>query len=183
MNKVNEVSGQASQLVGNIDLSPSWDLFIMAFFAVCVGYSLLLGKAKISGIMLSTYVSLAIANEAGNILYNYFFGSSSYGASTSIFTFKTALFVIIILFFTLKNENVKMGEVTRGLMGTIMSAIYGFFSAGLIFTSILTFMSDIQRAAIYRDSYLAANMMQLRFIWLLVPIAFIIFFSFTKKEK
>ena len=179
MEQISQVKGEATELAGNINLAPSWDLFIFLFFAVCVGYSLLLGKAKISGIMLSTYVALAIANESGNFLYNYF-NKSSYGASTSIFTFKTVLFGLIILFFTLKNENIKMGEVTRGLMGTIMSVVYGFFSAGLILTSVASFMSDIQRAAIYKQSNLAAHMMQFRFIWLIIPNAFIVFFSTFK---
>jgi len=170
-------------MMESFNLSPSWDTFIFLFFGVCVGYSLLLGKAKITGIMLSAYVALAVANETGDILYSYFTRTSAYGAATSIFTFKTVLFALIILFFTLKNENIKVGEVSHGLIGTIMAAIYGFFSAGLMLTSIATFMSAKQLEVIFGQSSLAAHMMQFRFLWLIMPIIFIIFFSFAKKSK
>lgn len=173
---------QATQLAGNANMAPSWDLFIMLFFVVCVGYSLLLGKAKITGIMLSTYVGLALSDETGNLLYNRF-ADSAFGGTASIFTFKLAVFVLVILFFTLKNEHIQIGEPSRGLMGTLMATVYGFFSAGLILTSIAAFMSDIQRAAIFKQSNLAAHMMQFRLLWLIAPIAFIILFSFGKKEK
>jgi hypothetical protein len=179
LEKISEITQTASN-VGT--LAPSWELFILLFFAVCIGYSLILGRAKISGIMLSTYVALAIANETGDLLYGQFINYSQ-GFSASIFTFKTVLFGLIILFFTLKNENIKIGEPSRGLIGMLISTVYGFLSAGLIITSIATFMSSVQKEAVLGSSSLAYHLISARVVWLLAPVIFIILFSVADKKK
>jgi len=176
---------ELSQTAGNIStLTPSWELFILLFFAVCIGYSLILGRAKITGIMLSTYVALAIANETGDLLYNQFINNNlGFFVSTSSFTFKMMLFVVIILFFTLKNENIKIGQSSKGLIGMATSIVYGFLSAGLIITSIVTFMSPVQKEAVLNSSSLAHLLISARIMWLLAPVVFIILFSVTDKGK
>lgn len=179
MEKITEIT----QTAGNVGtITPSWELFILLFFAVCIGYSLILGRAKISGIMLSTYVALAIANETGDLLYNQFVNYAQ-GFSATTFTFKTVFFAVIILFFTLKNENIKIGEPSKGLVGMATSIVYGFLSAGLIITSIATFMSPLQREAVLNSSSLAYHLISARILWLLAPVVFIILFSVTDKGK
>jgi len=167
-------------------VSPSWDLFIILFFAVCVGYGLLLGKSRVSGILLSSYVGLAVASETGDILVNSVRNLASFSeklAATSSFTLKTLIFAFIIVFLTLKNENVQTSSSDRGMISTLFSGAYGFLSGGLILTSIGMFMTDVEKASIYNQSSLAQRIMDLRFWWLLLPILAIIVAGFIRDRK
>jgi hypothetical protein len=163
---------------------PTWDLFIMLFFAIAVAYGFLLGKNRIILTLLTTYIMLAVANELGDSLLSANFilksGSSTFILKTSVFLI--AIFLLAILFSTRtaiakyvanSDEGTSMGSI-------IFTIIYSFLSAGLIITSIIYFMTPEGRTEFFAQSHWAKVMMDLRIWWLLLPLGVLVFENFKR---
>ena len=165
---------------------PTWDLFIMLFFAIAVAYGFLLGKNRIVLTLLTTYIMLAVANELGNALLsaNFIFksGTSTFILKTSVFLI--ALFLLAILFSSRSAiaKYVAGGDESGSMGSIIFTIIYSFLSAGLIITSIIFFMTPEGRTQFFAQSHWAKVMMDLRIWWLILPLVVIIFESLRNRN-
>ncbi len=166
---------------------PTWDLFIMLFFAIAVAYGFLLGKNRIVLTMLTTYIMLAVANELGDALLsaNFIFktGTSTFILKTSVFLI--AVFLLAILFSSRSAISKYLaGNDEGGSMGSIIfTIIYSFLSAGLIITSIIFFMTPAGQSELFAQSHWAKIMMDLRIWWLILPLVVLIFESFRRNSN
>jgi len=168
---------------------PTWDLVIILFFILAVGYGLILGRDKVVVTLVSTYISFVVANEFGNTLYALFTGQSIFGGSLwiktnlSLFLVKTILFVILLVLLSAKGGYTATAA-GGGLKIGILTAIASFLNAGLIVSSLLWFLTEEMRAALFSQSHLAFLVAQGRNWWLILPVIVILVAGFlTPKEE
>lgn len=156
---------------------PTWDLFISLFFIVIIVFAFILRRDKIGVVIVSIYIGLAIASELGNTLYILFTGGSYVAdhiwvkSNISLFAIKLFLFIGLILFLSLKGEHAEVGEAGgQTIVGTILTGVYGFLSAGLIISSVILFLGEENRMILFSQSRLADLIMDYRIWWLVLPI-------------
>ncbi len=169
---------------------PTWDLFISLLFIVLVIYGLALGKERILALLISCYIGLIVSTVWGGALYNFFTGQSSISqefwikTNTSIFTIKTIVFTFIVLFLTIKGDFLKKAEATyKGIFSIVISGIYAFFSAGLILTSLASFLPEAEKLSIIDQSHIADLIIKYQTFWIVLPALFMILFGFINKEE
>lgn len=157
----------------------TWDLFILLVFGVFLIYGALIGKNKILGILVNLYIALAVVLVAGNFIYDF---ASNLQLLTNNFTVtafgaKTLSLVIITGLLTIKSE--VSGLDTGGSISQLMTALYGFLTAGLFLSAAFSFMSPSELLAV--DSNFANIVYNFRAAWVAAPVAVMIISSFIKK--
>lgn len=156
----------------------TWDLFIILFFAVFVIYGMLLGRNKILGILVNIFVALTVVTVIGEPVHDFMshFQLISANLSTSMFGTKILLMVILVGLLTLKSE---IAGADSGSLSTIETGIYGFFTAGVLLSSALSFMSYPELVGL--NSTLASTVVSYYPLWIVTPILFIIGSAFVKR--
>ena len=158
-------------------MTPSWDLFIILFFVIMTVYGLLLGRGRVFNILINTYVGYVIATELGSLVLDYAIKASSisHSMSVSIFGVKVLLFAVTIFILTMRSE--LSGANDNSSVSSIYTAGYGFLAAGLMLTSVISFMPTTDRINFFHNSNLAAQIYGYRALWLIDPIVIILLTS------
>ncbi len=162
-------------------MNPSWDLFIILFFVIMTVYGLLLGRGRVFNILISTYVGYVLATELGNVAYDYMIkaASVSHSLSFSLFGAKVLVFALTVFILTMKSE--LSGTNDDSSTSGIYTAGYGFLAAGLMLTSVFSFMSVPDRVSFFQNSNLAAQIYSYRIWWLIGPILIILVTSILSR--
>lgn len=163
-------------------MTPSWDLFIILFFVIMTIYGLLLGKGRVLNILINSYIGYVIAVELSGLVYDQIstVPSLPQGFSASMFAVKVLLFVSVIFIMTLRSELITSSKDSSA-NNVIYTAIYGFLSAGLITSSIFSFMGDAERMSLLSGSPIAENVYTFRLLWLVAPIIVVVITGILKK--
>jgi hypothetical protein len=167
---------------------PTWDLVITLFFILAIGYGLILGRDKVVVTLISTYIGFVVANEFGNTLYALFTGKSALGGSfwvqtnLSIFLVKTILFILLIVLLGAKGGYIA-SPGNGGLKSGILTGILSFLNAGLIISSLIWFLSEASRNALFSQSHLAFLIASVRNWWLILPVIVLLIAGFLTPKK
>lgn len=129
-------------------LSPTWDLFVIAFFIVIISYSFVIGRNATIKVILSSYIAILASNGIGNFFSQYLanrpfmnFIPENYGIDT-LAVFKMSVFIIITLLLVLKGAfEVHIADERSRLASWLVTMVYGFLSAGLILSTIMIYMT------------------------------------------
>lgn len=134
-----------------MDLTLSWDLFVIVFFALIVTYTFIIGRDESIKIIVATYVAIiavqGIASALGRL--NTELGSVlSYvgleGASWMLVVAKLVIFIAIIIFFTVRGGfEVKYSREPSQLLAIALTGIFGIATAGLILTTLMTYVTGV----------------------------------------
>ncbi len=165
---------QSTSLFGVVDWShPSWDLFIILFFVIAAFlYGLSLGRDRIIVILVSIYMSLAVATNAP-FLRDVGFQQSVNEKLQSLFVIQISmfLFVFILLFFLLSRS---------ALMKTIGAGdesgkwwhvfLFSFLHVGLIISIVLSFLpaDALNNLSLLTRQIFTSDIG--RFVWIVGPI-------------
>lgn len=162
-------------------MSFTWNLFILAFFAVFTVYGLLLGRNRILGILINIYPGLVVAEVAGETVHNFLssFRIISNNLVTSLFGTKILLLVLVTFLLTIKSEHSK-SEVS-GMLSSFQTALYGFLTAGLLLSSTFSFMGESEKVTLFSSSNLASIIANYHVVWIVAPILIMIGAGFIKK--
>lgn len=143
-----------SNTIHIMNLSLTWDLFVLVFFGIIVAYSFIIGQNSTLKIILGTYASALAADAAGNLFAIYFAKSAAFfkalsalgihGQEDAGVFIKVGLFIIFIILLTIRGGisiDAKPGKsiFTR----FIMTGVFGFLSAGLIVSTVLMYVSGL----------------------------------------
>ncbi len=132
-----------------MDLTLSWDLVIIVFFAIVMSYSFIIGKDQSVKVMIAAYISIIATQGIGNAIFRYQ-GEAEKVLKIMDVTFnvsalaaaKIFLFAFFIILFAIRSGIHVVYAKDRGtLIGGIYTALFGFSTAGLIISTILTFVS------------------------------------------
>jgi len=171
-------------------LLPTWDFIITLAFVVTTVAALLLGRERISVVLIAMYVGLAVAGELGDAFFNFLQGSTLLAgyiwvkSNLSVFMVKTIVFTAIVVFLVSRGEFTAPQDISsRGLASVLVTAAYGFFLAGLLVTSFIFFLAQESQAAMFAASPLAEKVMGYRIWWLLVPLLIMVGSSMFRARR
>lgn len=189
-----------------MNISLSWDLFVIVFFIVIIAYSFIIGRDNTLKVILGTYVSMVAADATGYLFAEYFGGSplsmkflklASVGNEQEAVVFvKITTFVILVILFAVKGAfTVETVDDRSAAIRMVLSIIYAIMSAGLIISTILVFVSGVSfiggdlentKSAIweiYNRSQLIRMIVSHSYLWFSVPaLSFLIHSLYTKRD-
>ena len=190
-----------------MNITLSWDLFVIVFFVVIVAYSFIIGRDNTLKVILGTYVAMIAAEASGNLFEQYFSGSEIFmkllkfatvaNEQEAVVLVKVLIFVVLVILFAVKGAfDVSTVEDRSAIIRFALSIIYAVMSAGLIIATILIFVSGVpffvgtgQEAAtvaiwdIYNKSQLIRTIVQHSYLWFSIPaLAFLLHSLYSAKE-
>ncbi len=173
-------------------MAPTWDLFILVFFAIIVAYSFIIGRNATLKIIISSYIAILATDGLGNLIDRMLLSESpiinifTTANSSSLIVLKILIFVLTIVILTVRGRFfVEIGRENSFLINIAITGTFGLLSAGLIVSTVLIYMSGgsfVGEAAsfvagvdITRDSYLARTLTDNYNFWFSMPaIAFVV---------
>jgi len=164
---------------GPLDFStPSWDVFLMLFFAIgALLYGLTLGRDRIVIIMVSIYMGLAVVTNAPYIRDL----SASVSVNDVAFRVGTFLGVFVLLFFFLSKNALLRSLESRGEGRLFQTVMFSVLHVGLLVSVGLSFMPPEALGVFSDQTRMAFTSDPARFIWLVAPIAAMMVFSGRKE--
>lgn len=132
-----------------LNLTLSWDLFIVVFFAIVMSYSFIIGKHQSMKVIIASYIGVITVQGIGNAMMRLAGNTGqtlvSMGipidttviAVTKIFFFA----VCIIIFVTRSGIDVTYEKEAGKILDIVYTGLFGFSTAGLIVSTILTYAS------------------------------------------
>ena len=188
-----------------MNLTLSWDLFILVFFAVVIAYSFIIGRNATLKVITSTYVAILCADGIGNLFAKHLAGSESFLKLLKLFSignsdqatafFKVLVLIVIVVLIAVRglftydaNDSrpvslrlaivLLLGVLSAGLM---MSAMLIFVSGQSLVTSIFTVSSIL--SDIYTQSRLVRIMIDYSNFWFFLPGLAVICVSLFHKKS
>ncbi|MFA6522862.1 MAG: hypothetical protein WCS85_00635 [Candidatus Peribacteraceae bacterium] len=133
------------------NITLSWDLFIIVFFAIVVTYTFIIGKKESVKVIISTYIAIVAVQGIGNVLQRIgteagFGGASMLGVGSNVpvlSIFKLILFIILMILLTIRaGISVSYLRETT-LVNMIVTALCGIATAGLLLSTLLTYVTGV----------------------------------------
>ncbi len=167
-------AGQISQLAQNFNWhSPSWDLFILAAWAIgSVLYAFTAGRGRIINILLSIYIAKLLVIEAP------FLGQTISGhlpsSLVSLQQLATFIIVFLILFMFLGRYAFRTSADGRQLGGLLFGLVFSVLQIGLLINTVLTYLPVTvqQNFSMLIQTLFIKN--PAGFVWLVAPLVFLI---------
>lgn len=134
-----------------MDLTLSWDLFIIVFFALVIAYSFIIGKKESVKIILSSYVAIIAVQGMGNVMQRIFGFTDAQSSfdilgmpidTTMMSIVKLMLFVTIVVFLAVRaGFHVQYNKESSLVINMVLTGVSGFATAGLLLATLLTYIS------------------------------------------
>mgnify|MGYP001617800613 CR=1 FL=1 len=190
-----------------MQITLSWDLFVLVFFVVIVAYSFIIGRDNTLKVILGTYVAALAADASGSLFAQYFGGSALFGDilnlmqlgdETQVAVFiKVLVFVILVILFAVRGAfNVNTSDDSSAVVRLGVGVIYAVLSAGLIVSVILVFVSGVTfigggnpettttaLSVITNQSPLIKTMLANAYVWFALPAFAFLIDSLTTKSQ
>lgn len=184
-----------------MNLTLSWDLFVIVFFAMVIAYSFIIGKHESVKIIIATYIATVAVQGLGNIMGRltgesqpilYVLGLSV--DSTILATIKLVVFVAAIIFIAVRGGiEIQYGKESGSMLTMILTALFGVATAGLILSTLLTFVAgspllDVNLAQaeavspIIQQSKLIQLMILNQDLWFALPALLLLGVGFLSSE-
>ena len=188
-----------------MDLTLSWDLFIVFFFSVVTAYSFIIGKHETLKVLVAVYIAILATQGIGNILTR-FSGESEpvyrilqvMGVHLNISTLsvtKLFMFMAAIIAVALKGGlTVEYGKSHASFISLAATGLFGFATAGLIITSLLTFITGAPLldptlgtqpllAPLMQTSAMVQIMVLNKDLWFSLPALLLIGFGLMRNQE
>lgn len=184
-----------------MEITLSWDLMVIVFFAVVIAYSFIVGKDESIKIVIASYISILAVQGIGNILQMFFQNAGSMtgilGAEVSnnaISVVKLLIFVAMIIFLAIRGgfEMENSGSL-GGILEPVITAAFGIATAGLLLTALLTFIAarpllDLTLinapllAPLLQQSTLVQWMVLYQHVWFSLPAILLVVIGFLSNR-
>ena len=119
------------------------------FFAMVIAYAFIIGKHDSVKLVIATYIATVAVQGLGNI-FERLTGESHamltmLGMSvdtTILATTKLVFFAAVVIFIMIRSGiNIEYGKEPGTMLSTVITAMFGFATAGLILSTLLTFVT------------------------------------------
>lgn len=132
-----------------MELTLSWDLLVIIFFATIIAYSFIVGRDASVKVIIATYISIVAVQGTGNLLTKFSVGSDSALGIVGLTLddqwmalLKIGLLVAVILFLALRGGfDMHYIKDIPGIWDTLLTGVFGFTTAGLILSTLLTYVA------------------------------------------
>ncbi len=186
-----------------MQINPSWDLFVIVFFAIIIAYSVIVGRNMTLKIMIACYIAILTADGIGNMINRYFIGDDAFikaldvsNAQESLIVIKILIFVLTIVLISLKGRfSISTDATGSSTMDLLLTLVYGILCAGLVTSTITLYASGtslVQEsgvvmneavATMYRESFMVAALVNnYNLIFSLPAIVFVVASMATEGE-
>lgn len=184
-----------------LNLTISWDLFIVVFFAIVMSYSFIIGKHESIKIIIASYIGIITVQGIGNV-WKRLLGDASTTLNAVGIPFdismiaiaKIFLFALCIIIFVIRSGiSIEYEKESGTIMTIVLTGLFGFSTAGLMISSILTYASGSGIldptlvahsviAPIIKHSTLMQVMIFNQDLWYTLPAFLIIATGFVQNE-
>lgn len=166
-----------------MDLStPSWDLFIVLFLIIAVGYGFLLQRERIVVTMVSAYIGLAITSILWPDVFGFFHGDNPLMGRYFIRANFTEAQVQIGLFLVSTVLVASKGGIDaergRGWLSPFELAVLSALTGTLILSTILHFLPAASTTPLVEQSRLVKYLVTHHDLWIIGPAAALVFLGF-----
>lgn len=183
-------------------LALSWDLIVVVFFVTVLAYSFIVGKDASVKIIIASYIAIVAVQAIGALL------DRGIGSSQSILVMlgftadqhvaeiiKLALFVAAIIILSLQGGfEVEFEKEIGGVWDPLLTAAFGFSTAGLLLTALLTYIAGrplldatLITAPLLQplltESSLVRAMVEFQEIWFSLPAILLIVVGFFQRRS
>ena len=155
--------------------SPSWDLLLIVFFVISVGYGFVLQRDKVIVTLLSIYAGIVVANVLAEPLKLFFVGDKTVfnqvfiSAKLSPFTIQTCLFALTVILVSVRS-GIGGRSASRGALSPFELAVFSFLNSALLLTAIFSFMTPEMRENFIHNSRIANVFIQKQTWWVIAPL-------------
>jgi predicted neutral ceramidase superfamily lipid hydrolase len=159
--------------------NPTWDLFIILFFVVAAFlYGLTLGRARVVVQIVSSYMTMAVLSAAPFL--------TSVETKTpfnhTVF-YLVAFLVIFVALFLLLSKSAFHQHLSEGRGGWLDVLILSIVQIGLVTTIVLGSMSENAVGHLSSITRRVFTGQPATFVWIILPIAALIFIKGKKDRK
>ncbi len=186
--------------LSSMSLTLSWDLFVVVFFAIITSYSFIIGKNQAMKVIIATYISIIATQGIGNVIVRLTGESTALmqvmGVAfnfTVLSVVKIFLFALFIILFAIRSGiDVTYTRETGTTLNVVFTALFGFATAGLIVSTILTYattngiidagLTSAAAQPILQGSALMQLMILNQDIWFTLPAFLIIAAGFAHQD-
>lgn len=184
-----------------MDLTLTWDLFVIVFFAVVMTYSFIIGKHESVKIIIASYIAIVAVQGIGNVLARISTDDPMFSMLgitvdiTLLSTTKLVLFVAAVIFLAVRGGfEIAFRREPGGSVDLVLTGIFGFATAGLLLSTLLTYVADVPIlsktiaetatiASIMQGSQLMATMITYQDLWFAGPALLVLATGFIGKEQ
>lgn len=132
-----------------MEISLTWDLLVIVFFAVIVAYSFIVGKDESVKIIISSYIAIVAVQAIGNLLEILSGQSQSmldllgFALDMNVIsTVKLVLFVAMIIFLAIRGGfEMEYAKDLSGVWDPVVTGAFGFATSGLLLSALLTYVA------------------------------------------
>lgn len=160
-----------------MNVTLTWDLLVIVFFAVVVAYSFIVGKDESVKIVIATYIATIAVQGVGNLLAlagrtsPEFLGFLGYSLDMNIVsTCKILLFVTLVIVLAIRGGFTLSYQENDSIWETVLTAAFGFATSGLLLSTLLTYIAarPILDTQIADSPSLAPLLLQSRLVQIMV---------------
>ena len=182
-------------------IAPTWDLFIIVFFGLVITYSFIIGKHEAVKIIISTYIAILAVEGIGNVIERVsgestpILNTVGLAVDSDILTAtKLVVFIALIIFIAVRSGlEIDYRKDPGGPVNVLLTAIFGFATAGLLLISLFIFVTDIAlldpnlenletAEALMKKSRLMQIMLLNQDLWFSLPALLLIAVGFVSNE-
>ena len=159
-------------------ITPTWDLFIIVFFGLVITYSFIIGKHEAVKIIISTYIAILAVEGIANIITRVTGDSRpllsvmGLNVDTDILTaVKLIVFIALIIFIAVRSGlEVDYTKDLGGPVNVLLTAVFGFATAGLLLISLFIFVTDVSilDPAVEQNETIAALLQKSRLMQVMI---------------
>lgn len=185
-----------------MEISLTWDLLVIVFFAVIVAYSFIVGKDESVKIIISSYISIVAVQAIGNLLEQLNTPSTSFmdllgfGLDMNIIsTIKLIIFVGMIIFLSIRGGfEMSYAKELGGAWDPVITGAFGFATSGLLLSALLTYIAakplldnTLGQAPLLQPllsgSTLVQTMVDYQNIWFCLPAILLLVIGFISNRN
>ncbi len=162
----------------------SWDIFLMIGFIAVVAYGFLMQRDKAVVTMISIYVAIVATALLVGPVQEFFTGEKALlnqvfiRSSANVYTIQLVIFIALVALISMKSG--LAGDNRNGSIFEILG--FSVINAALLTSSILFFMDPAKREVIVQTSKLAKLLVTYHTWIMVVPVFFLIFTGWSKKD-
>jgi len=164
---------------------PSWDIIITVAFVVGISYGFILRRERTLAALASVYMSYLVTQIWGQSVVDFFHGDRTVfnqvwiKADTSPTTIHIVLF-LVLFFLMIGFTSLATSKTKISGLGVLLQS---FFTVSLLISSLISFLTDDQKAQLFEASKFAGLIWQYHNLWILLPVLVLIFMGIRYGEN
>lgn len=181
-----------------MNITLSWDLFILVFFCIIIAYSFIVGRNQTLKIIIGTYIATLTADGVANLVEKYLGGETAPlkmlagpDGDQVLIIMKIVIFIVAVVVLAVKGGfEVGMLAEQQTIMRILTTFLFGVLNAGLIVSTLLLYVSGLSLigsdqiqavSMVGSDSMMVQLMIENYNLWFSVPAIALVALSFSQK--